>query len=430
MRNPFFFQQTVRAVRRASAGFTLVELMVAMTGGLFLSLAVFALSRNASRFYQQELRVANATLAGLSGFERLSADVARAGHLVTANINMDPHVCNRPQDNWPAMLRNLRAVLIETDTTALNGTEVRDAGISPKGIVVAGALNMPEVLTTASVVQDDGGNWEISLDTATPAAARIGLSKDNSATTSNLAVLNATFIPGGIGRIVRLRKKGWDQYAVVSSVSAAVGPDTALALINLAGTPAIVRPASGGTQCGIEGNGSRMDVSVIDLVRYHIRPMVNDANYAALYKASGLGTGGGGNALPYEAKRAELVRVELDPNGKEIAATREIVGEYAVDLQIDPWGATSGIDPTIIPIVASVDATYASTQYLRGLHLRLSVRSREADRTAPITGIGGGSANDLYRIGLKIPATGDVVYARVRTFQSDIPLRNLENNTW
>jgi hypothetical protein len=289
---------------------------------------------------------------------------------------------------------------------------------------------MPEVLTTASVVQDDGGNWEISLDTATPAAARIGLSKDNSATTSNLAVLNATFIPGGIGRIVRLRKKGWDQYAVVSSVSAAVGPDTALALINLAGTPAIVRPASGGTQCGIEGNGSRMDVSVIDLVRYHIRPMVNDANYAALYKASGLGTGGGGNALPYEAKRAELVRVELDPNGKEIAATREIVGEYAVDLQIDPWGATSGIDPTIIPIVASVDATYASTQYLRGLHLRLSVRSREADRTAPITGIGGGSANDLYRIGLKIPATGDVVYARVRTFQSDIPLRNLENNTW
>jgi len=31
-----------------------------------------------------------------------------------------------------------------------------------------------------------------------------------------------------------------------------------------------------------------MALSVIDLVRYNLRPMVNEANYAALYKASGL----------------------------------------------------------------------------------------------------------------------------------------------
>ena len=395
MPTPFFVRGLVRANRRASGGFTLVELMVAMTGGLFLALAVFALSRDASRFYQQELRVANATLAGLSGFERLSADVARAGHLVTANIDADPHVCNRPQANWPAMLRRLRAVLIETDTTALNGTEVRDAGISPEGIVIAGALNMPEVLTTASVTQDAGGRWEISLDTATPAAARIGLSKDNAATASNLARLKDAFIPNGNGRIVRLRKKGLDQYAIVSGVLAAQGPNTTLALINLADTPAIVRPASGGSQCGIEGNGSRMDVSVIDLVRYSIRPMVADTTYAALFKASGLGTGGGANSLPYEAKRAELVRVELTPDGAEIATTREIVGEYAVDLQIEPWGATNPVNPAIVPIVASVHDTSASTQLLRGLHLRVSVRSREADRLRPVKGIVGGSANDL-----------------------------------
>src|SRR3954447_1336006 len=96
--------------RAASAGFTLVELMVAMTGGLFLSIIVFALSRDASRFYQRESRVANATLAGVSGFERLSADVARAGHLVTANIQQDPHVCNRPAT--PALLATLRAIQI------------------------------------------------------------------------------------------------------------------------------------------------------------------------------------------------------------------------------------------------------------------------------------------------------------------------------
>ena len=51
---------------------------------------------------------------------------------------------------------------------------------------------------------------------------------------------------------------------------------------------------------------------------------------------------------------------------------------------------------------------------------------------ACITGIGA-SANDHYRIGLKMPAIGGVtplVYARVRTFQADIPLRNLENSLW
>jgi prepilin-type N-terminal cleavage/methylation domain-containing protein len=53
--------------RRAARGFTLVELMVALSGGLFLSAIVFALSRDTTRFYQQETRVASATLAGLVG---------------------------------------------------------------------------------------------------------------------------------------------------------------------------------------------------------------------------------------------------------------------------------------------------------------------------------------------------------------------------
>jgi hypothetical protein len=355
---------------------------------------------------------------------RLSADVARAGHLVTANINADPHVCNRPQANWPAMLQRLRAVIIETDTTLSDATEVGAAGIKPKGIVIAGALNMPEVLTTASVGPVAGGGWEVSLFTGSPAAARIGLSSANTASAANLAVLQTAFMPGGTGRIVRLRKKGLDQYGVVSAVAATPGPQTALALITLAPTPALVRPTSGGTLCGIEGDGSRMDVSVIDLVRYSIRPMINDASYSALFKASGTGA----SALPYEAKRAELVRVELTPAGAEIAATREIVSEYAVDLQVDPWGATNVNDPAPIPIVADINDSYGFTQLLRGLHVRLSVRSREADRDFDISGTGGGG-NDHYRIGLALPS-GDKVYARVRTFQSDIPLRNLENSLW
>jgi hypothetical protein len=375
-------------------------------------------------------------LAGVSGFERLSSDIARAGHMVTPNITSDPHVCNRPAANWPGMLQKLRAVLIEEDTVLTDSTEIGDAGIKPKGIVIAGALNMPEVLTTASVVENGAGGWEISINTATPAAARAGLSPDNTATASNLAVLQSIFIaPENNGRIVRLRKKGVDQYGVVSTVAASPGPEIALALVNLAPTPALVRPANSAEQCGISGNAKDMDVNVIDLVRYSIRSMTNDANYAALYKASGLGTGGGASALPYEAKRAELVRVELTPAGTEIAATREIVGEYAVDLQFSPWRATSGTNPALLAVGESVNDTYASTHLLRGLSVRFSVRSREADRLANVNVPGsGGSSSGFYRMPLTVP-TGllhDKLpgFARVRTFQSNIALRNLENSNW
>jgi len=392
---------------------------------------VFALSRDASRFYQRESRIANATLAGVSGFERLSGDVARAGHMVTPNIEADPHVCNKPAGNWPAMLRRLRAVVIENDQTGLSGTEVAEAGIEPRGIVLAGALNMPEVLTTASVSELGGGGWQISLNTATPAAARAGLSAANSQAAANLTVMQSIFLSGGNGRIVRLRKKGVDQYAVVKSVSTAEGPINALALITLENAPDLVRPTSGSVQCGIEGHGEGMDLSVVDLVRYSIRPMIGSSDYAALFKASGLGSGGGPSALPYEAKRAELVRVELTPAGAEIASTLEIVGEYAVDLQISGWRAESIVSPALVPVADEVNETYASTQLLRGIHLRFSVRSREADRTGDISsGSGGGASTDHYRIKLNMPAPAKPVYARVRTFQSDIPLRNLENTLW
>ena len=430
MRAPHLPPSIWRAHRREQAGFTLVELMVAMTGGLFLSIVVFALSRDASRFYQRESRVANATLAGVSGFERLSSDIARAGHMTTANITSDPRVCNRPAANWPAMLAKLRAILIEEDTTLSDATEVGDAGIKPKGIVIAGALNMPEVLTTASVKENGGGGWEISINTDTPAAARAGLSPSNAATAANLAVLQSAFIaPGNNGRIVRLRKKGVDQYGVVANVAATPGPQIALALVNLAPTPALFRPANAAELCGISGNATDMDVSVIDLVRYSIRSMTTDANYAALYAASGLGTGGGASALPYEAKRAELVRVELTPAGDEIAATREIVGEYAVDLQFNAWRATNANTPALLAVGESVNDTYASTHLIRGISARFSVRSREADRERGITLGTGGTSNNLYRMQLAGPG-GTPVFARVRTFQSNIALRNLENSNW
>jgi hypothetical protein len=411
-----------RARRRARAGFTLVELMVAMTGGLFLSIVVFALSRDASRFYQQETRVANATLSGLSGFERLSGDIARAGHLSTPNIQQDPGLCNQPQANWPAALQTLRAFVVEANLDAAS-TEVGAAGITPNGLLLSGALSTPEVLITKAVGPGAGGGWQVDLDIATPAAARVGFttSIDASAASTNQTVLNTVFFAGGVGKIVRLRRHGLDQYAVVSAATGGVGT----AFLTLAAAPSLQRLSAGGAQCGIDDTGKGMAVSVIDLVRYNIRSMTADPAYAPMFQASGVG---GGANVPFEAGRAELVRVELDPNGQEIAATREIVAEYAVDLQVNAWGATTPQNRTLLPLAAAtLTGTYNSTQLLRGVHVRLGVRSREADRDADVAGVGGGN-NGMYRIQLGSGAAAR--FARVRTFQSDIPLRNLEGSNW
>src|SRR6187399_1703826 len=117
-RSPFGL--TPRAARRMRGGFTLVELMVALTGGLFLSMVVFALARDTTRFYQREGRIASATLAGIVGFERLKADIERAGYLSTPNIQADPLVCTKVDSSAPDGLRTLAGLRITPDTPDLS----------------------------------------------------------------------------------------------------------------------------------------------------------------------------------------------------------------------------------------------------------------------------------------------------------------------
>ncbi len=374
--------------RRARArGFTLVELMVAMTGGLFLSIVVFALSRDATRFYQREVRVANATLSGIVGLDRLASDIGRAGHMSTPNIGADPRVCNRPSEGWPDGVERLRAVVLDTSGTTTTGTEVEAAGVTPHAITVSGSFDTTEELYS-NTIEPAATGYRISINRDTPAAMRLGLSATTTSAAANLAVLSSTFMVGNVGRIVRIRKDGKEQYGVVSSVTS----DADTAVVNLSDNPPLQFRAKGAVQCGIDGVGKDYGISIINVVRYELASMTADATYAALFDAA--------RSAPSEDKRAELVRVELAPDGAEIDGTREIVAEYAVDLRFAPWAATSDTNPSVIAVAPDTYTPSAgSPQLIRGMHVRLSVRSREE-------------------------------VSRVRTFQSDVPLRNLEKSNW
>lgn len=146
--------------------------------------------------------------------------------------------------------------------------------------------------------------------------------------------------------------------------------------------------------------------------------------------------------VPNEAGRVELVRYEVDTAGAEIADTQELVAELAVDLAFGITSATFAANDgnqeldVALPNAANVTTIAGDTtggaqpQRVRSVRARLSVRSREGDRSGNVV-TGGDVAPGLYRIAL-IPgaSVADQRFARVRTLQSDIALPNQMGAAW
>ncbi len=91
--------------RRAGRAFTLIEIIVALSAGVLVSMAAFAMSKNATTFFQHEARISTAQLALTLGLNRITADLTRASFLSSPNARHDPMVCRDPlvveQRAWP-----------------------------------------------------------------------------------------------------------------------------------------------------------------------------------------------------------------------------------------------------------------------------------------------------------------------------------------
>lgn len=425
----------LRPTNRPSArGFTLVELMVAVTGGLFVSILVFTLAKQGSRFYQRESRVANATLATLVGFQRLRADIARAGFLSTPNIAKDPRVCQNTTA-FPEELKRLASVRIEQGGSPDNPVFTGN-GLDPDAIVLSGSYGTVDHFPIRTVIQNSP-NFEVYLQLNTGPMARIGYT-----TAPDKLALLQTYFP--VGRVLRIvDRSGWQHFGVINghgftqeaSDSGDPENDEAQPFVRLSNAAPLIFRQSGARTCGLKGNETGATASVINFVRYELRNLSDLDRYDPLYEQSG--------DAPFEDQRTELVREELDvTSGNPIAGTEELISEYAVNLD---FGITvvgsiaNGTDPSLrtllpgdseIPSWAGDAATITTTN--RGPHLirvvrvRLGARSREADRPENI--LDPNLAPGLYRIGLGDDGTAP--FARVRTLQADVTLRNQTTPLW
>ncbi|MET0793679.1 MAG: type II secretion system protein, partial [Polyangiaceae bacterium] len=374
-----------------NAGFTLVELMVALTGGLFISLAVFALSRDSGRFYQNETRIANATVGGLLGFERLRADIARAGFLISPNAARDGRLCGSPGNDWPVALQNLAGIRVTTPVG--NYPRLAANGRNPPALVLAGSYASSDLYSATSYTA--GARIVFNLGNlypdhpAQPALLRLS-GTEGWPTQSAVA---AVFPVGGALRIVQ---NGRQYYGIVSAVTGGKTPS-----VTITNVPPIQQLGSG-PGCGLNVIGSaasKATINTINFVRYQLgvpTTVTGVANYQPLYAASNLG-----DAAPGEAGRTELIRVEQALDGTDINGTEEIVAEYAVDFDVQITAAVPGAgNPTllVVPPSSTQFATYTggtfgtanTPELIRSVRVRLGVRSREGDRGVTIANPSGG----------------------------------------
>jgi Prokaryotic N-terminal methylation motif len=409
------------SARRHSRAFTLIELMVAITAGLFVAIAAFALARQGSRFFQQEARIANAQFSATLGFDRLRADIARAGFLSTANIQRDPFRCGSTA-GWPSPgLPSLAAIRIAAATPAT----VQDPGneLAPDQITLGGGYSSIEMFPLRSADIVAGGQFQVVLQQNNGGYVRANLGGSDGGVASNL------FQAGRVLRI--LDGTGHYEYGTI----AAAGFDgTGSVVVTLKANPAITFKRTAGTTCGVEGIGVGMQANVVNTIRYEIRDVksLDLPQFRPLYNTSA--------TAPGDEKRYELVRVELDSSGVEMADTLEIISEYAVDLRFGLTVATtSGADPVLAEfpfgdanvynyaLDVAANPTAVGPERIRAVRTRLTVRSREADRQAPVAPPAGAPAGSLFRYSMSADGGS---YARARSLVADIQLPNLAGVSW
>lgn len=420
-----------RPARGSEQGFTLVELMVAMVGAMFVGIAVFTLAKYSARFYSRESRVADATMQSVVGFERMRSDIARAGFLGTPNVIKDPRLCGNPRDGtWPEWLERLSSVAIEP-VPPEQLDSVQFANIHPRRLILSGSYVSADQFEVRTIF--DANPIRIVLEPTSLGMANIGYPGAQTA-----ATLSRVFQVGRALRIVD--DVGRVQFGVIASVAGGAEPT-----IVLANAPALQFRSRSALNCGVGNLAAGYTVNVVNIIRYDVQDISDDEHFTALFK-------GGGPS--YEGGRRDLVREELDVHGDPIAGTRELVAEYAVDLDFSllvERSRTSSLERVTGTATnafagdpSSVALAVTGPQMIRGVQAWISVRSQEADRLTSLHVETANANTSRLRVNVltgidENPDDIDIddrlfferlPYARVRTLQSTISLNNQTNLTW
>jgi hypothetical protein len=452
---------------RSSAGFTLVELTVALVAGLIVAMGIVALSRSATATFNEEMRNSTAEAALRGAVDRLRVDLQRAGFMSTGNIMTDHAVALPPgavNKVWNiksdmAGIRRLAALYLDDGGSITKNTLAQEGAqptpLLPDLIEIAGNMTTSEQFDVALIQpagsSTNGACQRILLSPTSAAMYRLNAVGAVAAADELRNIFQpvpANMTTQFIVRVVD--DAGRAQYVATCKEYPTAGFTTVGASpqpypyvdIDAASTP--LQTASGtGTVSTLSGYGAgRASINPVQIVRWEITgPGGTDAEPIHYTNALGNLPLGGADANKYD-----LIRSFVDATGQLVPETTEVIAEYAVDFDV-AFTVDNGTNlrPTLVTYafddtgsnawaydVSQAAASQIGPQRIRSVRARLVTRTAQPDRTANVKATNSTTAGEfLYRYCVAPDCTkvdNTLRWARARTITTEVTLPNLARN--
>jgi hypothetical protein len=458
-----------RAARRLrGAGFTLIELTVALVAGLLVSMALVQVSKEANNTFHEEVRTAAAEMSLRIALERLRNDLQRAAYMSTGNVQGDPMIAR-----YSTSTNNLGNVAVPVPgLSRLAGVRLTYGGslataplssnannnLNPDAIDLGGNFSSTDEFVGFMCPSPPGGGGcsgqSICLEQNTPAMWRIKNTGANAA-----ATLQSYFNPSyytnptaGLGTtrfMARVTDSDTGHYLYVLTCQGANATtyNAGGAAINIDPNSRVLTTADTRGRGGVAGLGAgKVIVSPVEIVHWQIL----QASAVPAAGSNGYGVTAPGSADPNEyvltRQYVDAISNNPDPN------TMEVVSEYAVDLKfaftVDsqvPYNNPPGayvINPLLYLQLDSITnqawAYDVSTvipysqqgpQRIRSVRVRTAIRTAAADRIVNVTPVPNTGQPYMFRYFIPGAANG-LEWARVRTGVTETALPNQARYYW
>lgn len=384
--------------RRGRAGFTLLELMVALAAGLIAITSVYFVSAASTRHFHEQQRVSQTQMSLRMAMETLRRDFARAGYLGTPSSDRENY-CYRAVPRVAAI-----DAYVDDDPGATAALpNAGENGVAADRIVLTGNYASNDAYLAVGF---DGGGSTVFLQRRWQAYRRsfgdpfAGAGSPYGFRPSDF---QAVFRVGRMLHIKTLQNRHF--FVRVTANNPAAGSVSFTPSLGVGGA-CVVGLADGAMVAPI----SRVEYTVVDAARTPdlamLAPPTADANLIG-------------------ATNSVLVRREVDAAGAPIPGTTRPVLEYVADFDVD-FVVDDQPTPTLPPNLVRRDgalmaATVANNpERIRTLIVTLSARTAEQDPRFPFAARAAGAALTRYRVNAALPGA-----ARVRTARAEIMMPNL-----
>ena len=386
-----------RAQNRANAGYSLVELMIALTAGALVISSTYFIGAASSRHFQEQQRIGQTQTGVRLAMDMVQRDIARAGFLGTGNSARDQR-CLAPAFE-------LQAVEFQNDVDNAMIPNAALNGVSADRLTLVGSYASNDAYFATGL---NAAGDAIFLQTSWQAFRRnFGLPPIDATATG---AFGSMFVPG---RVLRIRTQAGNTFY------------TTITAANPAAASVTFAPALGVGGLCVGGLADGATISVLSRMEYRVDDGTGFAS-ASLNPAS--------NAY-VEGQRSYLLRREVTFAGAAIANSERVVLENVVDFNLDfvvdqqpnrtlPADLQRLAGLAAAPLFGSVaaGAAGAAPERARSVIIALSGRTADQDPSFPYVVRGVGQPLTRFKVAVNAAYPGA---ARVRSLTSEVQLSNL-----